>query len=197
MVFMLRRRDRVTCAKCASSHPGIYRGQQCLICGSTIDPANEQRRDARIAENPRAEQQKYKAAENKYKEAERDYKAQIAALQSERDELRAALAALTSKDVIGVSDYEWHVELAAKGMAERDNHPMPKSVTTPEAFYTVMAGAALDAIELRALLNRMTRAERYLETRLSRDAMHTESASDVGDDRGGDAGSGNWTLPSE
>ena len=32
-----------------------------------------------------------------------------------------------------VSDYEWLVELAAKGMAERDNHPMPKSVTTPEA----------------------------------------------------------------
>jgi hypothetical protein len=63
-----------------------------------------------------------------------------------------------------VSDYEWHVELAAKGMAERDNHPMPKSVTTPEAFYEVMAGAALDAIGLPALLERVARAERELET---------------------------------
>jgi hypothetical protein len=45
-----------------------------------------------------------------------------------------------------MSDYEWLVELAAKGMAERDNHPMPRSVTTPEAFYEVMARAALDAI---------------------------------------------------
>jgi len=62
-----------------------------------------------------------------------------------------------------VSDYEWQVKLAAKGMAERDNHPMPKSVTTPEAFYEVVAGAALDAIDLRTLLNRMTRAERELE----------------------------------
>jgi hypothetical protein len=59
-----------------------------------------------------------------------------------------------------VSDYEWHVELAAKGMAERDSHPMPKSVKTPEAFYEVMAGAALDAIGLRDLLERVERADR-------------------------------------
>ena len=39
-----------------------------------------------------------------------------------------------ARRLLGVSDYEWLVELAAKGMAERDNHPMPKSVTTPEAF---------------------------------------------------------------
>jgi hypothetical protein len=63
-----------------------------------------------------------------------------------------------------VSDYGWHVELAAKGMAERDNHPMPRSVTTPEAFYEVMACAALDAIGLRALLERVAQAERDLET---------------------------------
>ena len=62
-----------------------------------------------------------------------------------------------------VSDYEWQVRLAAKGMAERDNHPMPKSVTTPEAFYDVMAAAALDAIGLPALIERVTRAERDLE----------------------------------
>lgn len=51
-----------------------------------------------------------------------------------------------------MSDYERLVELAAKGLAERDNHPMPQSVTTPEEFYEVMAGAALDAIGLRELL---------------------------------------------
>jgi hypothetical protein len=63
-----------------------------------------------------------------------------------------------------VSDYEWWVQLAAKGLRERDNHPMPKSVATPEAFYEVMAGAALDGIDLRALLERVERAERELET---------------------------------
>jgi hypothetical protein len=63
-----------------------------------------------------------------------------------------------------VSDYEWLVQLAAKALRERDNHPVPKSVTTPEAFYEVMAGAALDGIDLRALLDRVTRAERELET---------------------------------
>ena len=62
-----------------------------------------------------------------------------------------------------VSDYEWHVQLAAKGMAERDNHPMPKSVTTPEAFYEVMAAAALDFAGFPALLERVARAERELE----------------------------------
>jgi hypothetical protein len=190
MVFMLRRRDRVTCAQCAASHPGIYRGQQCLICGSIIDSASGQRQDAPIVETPRAERQKYKALEKNYKAAEKNYKAQIAALQSQRDELRAALTALKSKDVVGASEYDWQVELAAKGMAERDNHPMPKSVTTPEAFYRVMAGAALDAIDLRALLNRMTRAERYLETRFSRDPMQTESTLGIGDDRRRDTRTG-------
>lgn len=55
------------------------------------------------------------------------------------------------------------MELAAKGMAERDNHPMPKSVTSPKAFYEVMAGAALDAIGLQALLEELARAERELK----------------------------------
>ena len=62
-----------------------------------------------------------------------------------------------------MSDYEWLVELAAKGMAERDNHPMPKSVTTPEAFYEVMARAALDAIGLQALLGELAGAEQELK----------------------------------
>ena len=61
-----------------------------------------------------------------------------------------------------MSDYEWLVELAAKGMAERDNHPMPKSVTTPEAFYEIMARAALEAIGLRTLLEEFARAEQEL-----------------------------------
>jgi hypothetical protein len=62
-----------------------------------------------------------------------------------------------------MSDYQRQVSLAAKGLAERDNYPMLKSVTTPEAFYEVMAAAALDAIDLPLLLERLTRAERELE----------------------------------
>jgi hypothetical protein len=61
-----------------------------------------------------------------------------------------------------MSDYEWLVELAAKAMAERDNHPLPKSVTTPEAFYEVMARAALDAIGLQSLLEESAQAEQQL-----------------------------------
>ena len=54
--------------------------------------------------------------------------------------------------LLRMSDYEWLVELAAKGLAERDKHLMPKSVTTPEEFYEYMARAALDAIGLHAIL---------------------------------------------
>ena len=71
-------------------------------------------------------------------------------------------------------DYEWLVELAAKGLAERDNHPMPKSVTTPEAFYGVMARAALDAIGLAALLERVARAEQ--KVRNTDEALKRERA---------------------
>jgi len=97
------------------------------------------------------------------KKAEEQYKAQLAALRSERDALRAALAAQTRHDAVSVSDYEWHVELAAKGLAQRDEYPMPPSARTREGFYEVMAGAALEATGLRALLGRVTRAERQLE----------------------------------
>ena len=62
-----------------------------------------------------------------------------------------------------MSEYEWLVELAAKGMAERDNHPLPKSVTSPEAFYEVMARAALDGAGLQALLEDLARAEQELK----------------------------------
>jgi hypothetical protein len=68
-----------------------------------------------------------------------------------------------ARTLLGMSDYESLVELAAKGMAERDNHPMPKSVTTLEAFYEVMARAALDAIGLQALLEELARAEQELK----------------------------------
>ena len=54
------------------------------------------------------------------------------------------------------------MEPAANGLSERDNHPMPGSVTTPEAFYKVMACAALDAIGSQAFLKRVARAERKL-----------------------------------
>ncbi len=62
-----------------------------------------------------------------------------------------------------MSDYEWLVELAAKGLAQRDTYPMPTSVSTPEAFYEVMARAALDAIGLRALLEEVARHEHDLK----------------------------------
>jgi hypothetical protein len=68
-----------------------------------------------------------------------------------------------ARTLLGVSDYESLVELAAKGMAERDNRPMPMSVTTPEAFYEVMARAALDAAGLQALLEELARAEQELK----------------------------------
>lgn len=89
----------------------------------------------------------------------RSNRARRATLQSGRDDPPTTLAERIEPDGSGVSDYERHVELAAKGMAERDSRPMPTFVTTPEAFYKVMAGAALEAIDLRALLDRLTREE--------------------------------------
>jgi hypothetical protein len=149
--FILRRRKRVTCAKCGASHPSPYKGQPCLICGSTINAAHEHRNkvDTVASENRKTEDMK-----------EQQYKAQIAALQSERDELNAALAALRHRDVVSISSYHQYVKVAAKGMAERDNHPLPESVTTPDAFYEVMAESALDAVGFSALVERLARAMR-------------------------------------
>jgi hypothetical protein len=67
-----------------------------------------------------------------------------------------------ARTLLGVSEYERLVELAAKGIAERDNHPMP-TVTTPEAFYEIMARAALDAMGLQTLLEELARAEQELK----------------------------------
>jgi hypothetical protein len=144
MIFPnLRRRKRVTCANCGASHPTIYQGMACLICQSPIDAASEHREDARVMA----------FEEGKAEEAEgHQYKAQIAALQAERAELRAAITELNRESVVSTSDFDRYVEVAAKGMAERDSYPMPESVTTPEAFYKVMAAAALEAIGPRALL---------------------------------------------
>lgn len=152
---MLRRRKRVTCAKCDASHPAIYKGQPCLICGSTIDAGNGQQNELGTVASEYA---KTEGTE------EQLYKEKIAALQSERDELSAALATLTRQDVVSIPRDRQYVKVAAKGMAERDTRSMPESVTTPEAFYQVMAGAALDAVGFRALVERLARAERERET---------------------------------
>ena len=142
MVSNLRRRKRVTCANCGASHPAIYQGMACLICESPIDAPREQQEDARVMafEGRKAEEAK-----------DQQYKAEIAALQAERAELSAAITELNRKSVVSTSDFDRYVEVAAKGMAERDSYPMPESVTTPEAFYKVMAAAALEAIGRRAL----------------------------------------------
>jgi hypothetical protein len=87
---------------------------------------------------------------------------------------KAKQAAAAARDQLFPSEYEWHVHLAAKGLAERDTYPMPKSVTTPQEFYEIMAGAALEATGLRALLDRAARAERELE--LLRDELEQGDA---------------------
>ena len=154
MVVVLRRPERVACTKCGASHPAIYNGQQCLVCGSTIYAAARRGRGSGAMILKKHRQRK----------VTKQYEARIAALQAEREELRAVLGAASNRQrVAGVSDYEWHVELAAKGLAQRDRYPMPSSVTTPEGFYEVMAGAALDATGLRDLLARVARAERNIE----------------------------------
>ncbi len=148
----MRRPNRVTCEVCHASHPATYEGEPCLICGSMI-AAGEHRKSADVPGVKDADA----------KDTEHDYEAEIAALRSERDELRAALATLqTRQEPVGTADYEWHVELAAKGLAQRDKYPMPPSVTTQREFYEIMAGAALDASGLRSLLERLARAERSL-----------------------------------
>ncbi len=83
-------------------------------------------------------------------------------------------AAAAARDQLFPSEYEWHVHLAAKGLAERDTYAMPKSITTPQEFYEIMAGAALEATGLRGLLDRAARAERELE--LLRDELEQGDA---------------------
>ena len=84
----------MSCASCSASHPAIYKGQRCLICGSTIDAAHGRRKEVGTvaSENLKAEDVE-----------EQQYKAQIAALQASADELNAALAALRRRDVVSIS----------------------------------------------------------------------------------------------
>lgn len=149
MPSILKRHGRVMCAQCGASHPAIFEGQQCVICGSAIDTASRPHNDVDTVE-----------PENH--EAEEQHKVESDALNAERAELSATLAALTRQEVVS-SDYDPYVKLAAKGMAERDNYPMPRSVTTPKAFYEIMAGAALDAVGLQSLLGQLERANQQLE----------------------------------
>jgi hypothetical protein len=132
-----RRSHRVACGRCGASHPAIYDGQQCLICGAMIvaAPVNiPPALDAEKSENNRADG---------------NYKAELAELKLECEELRAALqAARTRLDPVRLSDFERYVQLAAQGLAKRETYPLPTSVKTPEAFYVVMACAALDATGL-------------------------------------------------
>jgi hypothetical protein len=149
MPSILKRHGRVMCTQCGASHPAIFEGQQCLICGSTIDVASQRHDDVGTAV-PETE------------EVEEQYTIQSAALNTERAELRATLEALTHQDVVNSSECEQYVKLAASGMAQRDNYPMPRSVTTPQAFYEIMAGAALDAIDFPALLGRLEQTKQQL-----------------------------------
>jgi len=149
----LRQPKRLSCEACGASHPAIYEGDPCLICGSIIQAASE---------HPTA--RAFDLKKRKTKDAEQLYHDEIAALRSERDELRTALEALQVRQgSIGTRDYEWHVELAAKGLAQRDSYPMPPSITEPKEFYEIMAGAALEATGLPFLLERIVNAERNLE----------------------------------
>ena len=147
-------RKRVTCANCGASHPGIYQGMACLICGLPIGAVRAHQDDARVMD---FEERKTEEAE------EQNYKAEIAALQTERSELSATIADLRRQNDVSASDFALYVAVAARGMAERDRYPMPESVTTPEAFYIVMAAAALDAIGPSALLGVTGRKSRRPE----------------------------------
>ena len=162
----MRRVKRVACSNCGAAHPAIYQGKQCLICASAIDGAAKH-----TVVDPVGRRE----------HVTMEQEARIAALQSERDELRAALDALTHHDAVSMSEYGRYVEASAKGIAERDNHPMPGSVTTRETFYEVMAGAALEAISLRALLEQLSRAERQLPAGRTPSAARTPTSGSTSD----------------
>ena len=122
-VVVLRRPERVTCPRCHASHPAIYNGQQCLICRSTIVTASGHRNDVGATVTKK----------RKAKVAEEQYKAQLAALQSECEKLRTALQAARSQyTFVYVSDYEWYVELAGKGLAQRENFRCHRQSRRPE-----------------------------------------------------------------
>ena len=95
-------------------------------------------------------------------EAEERHGSNSAASEAEQSELREAAGATSSRrrQHFGVRTV---CEAGCARDGRRDNYPMPKSVTTPEMFYEVMAGAALDAIDFRALLGHLERANQQLQ----------------------------------
>jgi hypothetical protein len=134
--FISKRSHRVACGRCGASHPAVYDGRQCLICGAMIVAAPVNIPPALDAEKSDTR-------------ADGIYKAELAELKLECEELRAALqAARTRPDPVRLSDFERYVQLAAQGLAKRETYPLPTSVKTPEDFYVVMACAALDATGL-------------------------------------------------
>jgi hypothetical protein len=173
MPSILRRRGRVTCAECGASHPAVYKGQRCLICGSTITAASRRRHhvDTAVPES-------HVAPKNRKTEGRR--RDTSAALKSEPARSTPTPAPPARQDVVGASEYGQYLKMAAQGMAERDNYPMPKSVTTPEMFYEVMARAALDAIDFRLLLGQLERANQQLRSSQETSRLSDTRAEDSG-----------------
>ena len=179
MPSILKRHGRVMCAQCGASHPAIFEGQQCLICGSTIDVPSRRHDDVGTAVTDDVG-----TAVPEDHEVEKEYTTQSAASDAERAELRVTLAALSRQDLVSASDCERYLKVAAKGMAQRDNYPIPRSVTTPQAFYEIMAGAALDAIDFPALLGRLERANRQLQ--ITQEILRLAEANSEDSRTGGD-----------
>jgi hypothetical protein len=159
---VLRRFKRVACSNCGAMHPAIYQGQQCLICASAMSGAGRKQRDG--------------DTRGRRKRVAMEQEVRIAALQSECDALRAALDALTHHDAVTMSEYGRYVEASAKGIAERDTYPMPRSVATRKAFYEIMADAALEAIDLRSLMESLPRADRQLKIGRAHSVARTPEA---------------------
>jgi hypothetical protein len=141
-----RRSRRVACPECGIRHPAIYEGRQCLFCSALIWTTKTETRQTGTSDGPT--------------ETGQEYRAQILALQTERDQLRAVLGAVGAHlRAVRTREFHEYEVLAARGLAERDSHPIPRSVTTSAAFYQLMARAALDAVGLRSLLEHVATAE--------------------------------------
>ena len=163
MPSILRRRGRVTCTECGASHPAVYKGQRCLICGSTIAAASRRRTHADTAASENQGASKKRKTEGRHRDkTEGRHRDRRSAMKAEPTRLNPAPAQPARQDVVGASGYGQYLKMAARGMAERDDYPMPKSVTTAERFYEVMARAALDAIDFRVLLGQLERANQQL-----------------------------------
>ena len=101
MPSILRRRRRVTCTQCGASHPAVYKGQRCLICGATIAAAS--RRNDHVGNV---------ASENQ--EAQERHRVENAASEAPRADPSAPPAAPDREVVVSASDYERYVRLAAR-----------------------------------------------------------------------------------